>query len=69
MIVENYSFETKYCKELYRKFINTIDEKIRKYIDEQVYGENRCLRIIGSSKIGSKRIKYYLIMKLITLIK
>jgi hypothetical protein len=58
LIVENYSFETKYCKELYRKFINTIDEKIRKYIDEQVYGENRCLRIIGSSKIGSKRIKY-----------
>lgn len=58
LIVENFNFETKYCKELYNLFIVQIDEDIKKYIDNQVYGENRCLRIIGSSKIGSKRIKY-----------
>jgi hypothetical protein len=58
LIVEDFSFETKYCKELYKIFIKTVDEKLRIYIDDQVYGENRCLRIIGSSKIGSRRVKY-----------
>jgi hypothetical protein len=58
LIVENFNFDTKYCKELYNMFIKELSDKIQKYIDNQVYGENRCLRIIGSSKIGSDRIKY-----------
>lgn len=58
LIVENFNFDTKFCKELYNMFIKELNEKDKKYIDNQVYGENRCLRIIGSSKIGSDRIKY-----------
>jgi hypothetical protein len=58
LIVENFNFDTKYCKELYNMFIKEINENLKKYIDSQVYGENRCLRIIGSSKMGSDRTKY-----------
>src|ERR1700730_15653368 len=37
LIIENFNFETKYCRELYNLFINQVEEDIKKYIDNQVY--------------------------------
>jgi len=33
LIIENFNFETKYCRELYNLFINQVEEDIKKYID------------------------------------
>lgn len=59
IIVTNFRFPINQCKFLCNIILDKIDVKKRKIIDVSVYNNWRSLRLEGSSKIGSKRIKRF----------
>lgn len=60
LIVPYYCFYAEDCKNIIKLFINKINIKYKKIIDDKVYGKRRMLRIEGSSKINSDRKKVYI---------
>lgn len=57
LVVPDYSFYADDCKNLCNILLNTLDNKYTKIIDDKVYGIRRMLRLEGSTKINSTRIK------------
>lgn len=61
LIIQDYKFKSENCKIVCNMFLNYLKNKslnsLSNIIDDKVYGKNRMLRIEGSTKVGSKRIK------------
>lgn len=61
LIIQDYKFKAEDCKIVCNMFLNYLKNKslnlILDIIDDKVYGKNRMLRIEGSTKVGSNRIK------------
>lgn len=61
LIIQDYKIKSEDCKIVCNMFLNYLKNKslnsLSNIIDDKVYGKNRMLRIEGSTKIGSNRIK------------
>lgn len=57
LVIPDYCFYADDCKNICNMLLNKLNSKCTKIIDCKVYGKRRMLRIEGSSKINSNRIK------------
>lgn len=57
IIVNDFRFNTEQCKIICENIINKLDKKVSKIIDNKVYNKWRSLKMQGSTKVGSKRVK------------
>lgn len=57
LIVTNYCFYADECKLLCNMLLNVLHNINKNIIDDKVYGHRRMLRIEGSTKVNSSRIK------------
>lgn len=60
LVIPDYCFDSEDCKIVCNMFLNELKDKklnVGNIIDDKVYGYKRMLRIEGSTKINSKRIK------------
>lgn len=57
LIIPGYCFYSDDCKNICNMLLNVLDNKYTNIIDDKVYGNRRMLRMEGSTKINSKRIK------------
>lgn len=57
LVVSKYCFYAEDCKNVCNTFLNTLSNEYKNIIDNKVYGRRRMLRMEGSMKINSNRVK------------
>jgi len=59
LVVSTYGVENvKVAREFFHRVIKRVPDKYKQMIDSQVYKETQNFRIVGSSKVGSTRVKH-----------